>query len=256
LPLIPGLAASSPVFEGKYSGYKNSRLTFYGQNQDIIPEISGDIIPENISSIKEYNEIILDKMYQAISPYDPQEILQEEWLNSRGAIARFDRSAIEIRIIDSQECPLADEVVLLAISRLIQFIFSSEVGNEELVKNFPQDKLIDLYNACVKDGENAGISDPGMLAIFQLFLNLSKPVSVKEFWIKIFEKMFSLSELKKYEGFFSVFKKEGALASRISGSIGKNISHEKIVTVYKRLAKSLQENEIFSTRYSDERNCI
>ncbi|HAL85576.1 MAG TPA: hypothetical protein DCM31_01010, partial [Deferribacteraceae bacterium] len=37
-------------------------------------------------------------MYRDIAPYDPECILQEEWLNSRGAIARFDRKAIEIRL--------------------------------------------------------------------------------------------------------------------------------------------------------------
>ena len=37
-------------------------------------------------------------------------------MNSRGAIARFDRNAIEIRVIDVQECPKAD----LAIAIFIQ----------------------------------------------------------------------------------------------------------------------------------------
>ena len=44
-------------------------------------------------------------MYRAIDPLDTEGILQEEWLNSRAAIARFDRGAIEIRCMDTQECP-------------------------------------------------------------------------------------------------------------------------------------------------------
>jgi hypothetical protein len=32
-------------------------------------------------------------------------VLRHEWVNARGAIARFDRSAIEIRVLDVAECP-------------------------------------------------------------------------------------------------------------------------------------------------------
>jgi glutamate---cysteine ligase / carboxylate-amine ligase len=38
----------------------------------------------------------------------PDGVLNPLFLNSRGAIARFDRNAIEIRTIDIQECPAAD----------------------------------------------------------------------------------------------------------------------------------------------------
>ena len=40
-------------------------------------------------------------MYRQIAPLDPDHVVQYEWLNSRGAIARFDRNAIEIRVIDT-----------------------------------------------------------------------------------------------------------------------------------------------------------
>ena len=47
-------------------------------------------------------------MYDDIAPLDPDAVLQHEWLNARGAIARFDRNTIELRVLDVQECPRAD----------------------------------------------------------------------------------------------------------------------------------------------------
>ena len=63
-------------------------------------------------------------MYRDIAPLDPEGLLQDEFLNARGAIARFDRSTIEIRVLDTQECPSADlalaAVVVAALKGLVE----------------------------------------------------------------------------------------------------------------------------------------
>src|SRR5690606_25183589 len=46
LPLLPGLAASSPVQEGRLSGFLDTRLEHYRQNQKRLPSITGQVIPE------------------------------------------------------------------------------------------------------------------------------------------------------------------------------------------------------------------
>src|SRR4029078_8648779 len=50
LPLLPALCASSPILGGKYSGYLDTRLTYYKTNQSRIPSITGQVIPEAIFS--------------------------------------------------------------------------------------------------------------------------------------------------------------------------------------------------------------
>ena len=40
LPLLPALAASTPFLDGQYAGFKDTRLHFYGINQQLIPAIS------------------------------------------------------------------------------------------------------------------------------------------------------------------------------------------------------------------------
>ena len=59
-------------------------------------------------------------MFADIAPYDPAGVLQHEFLNSRGAIARFDRSAIEIRVLDVQECPQADTAIAALMAAVLE----------------------------------------------------------------------------------------------------------------------------------------
>ena len=131
LPLLPALAASSPVWDGKPGAWLDGRLWHYSQNQRKLPEISGPLVPEPVRSETEYRERILDPMYRAIASFDSENLLQEEWLNSRAAIARFDRSAIEIRCLDTQECPLADLAICHFTACLLKFLLAS---NDNLYK--------------------------------------------------------------------------------------------------------------------------
>ena len=52
--------------------------------------------------------LFLNLLKKPLNHYDTKKILDHHFLNSRGAIARFDRNAIEIRLVDIQECPKAD----------------------------------------------------------------------------------------------------------------------------------------------------
>ncbi|MCX6128011.1 MAG: glutamate-cysteine ligase family protein, partial [Proteobacteria bacterium] len=120
LPILPALAASSPVVEGRITQQVDSRLGFYAQNQKKIPAIIGDIIPEAVFSRREYEERILEKISRDISSLDPEGELESEWLNSRGAIARFERNAIEIRVLDIQESLPADFAIISLVISLVK----------------------------------------------------------------------------------------------------------------------------------------
>ena len=43
------------------------------------------VVPEPVTSRQEYHDVILRPIWQAIAPHDPDDLLQQEWLNSRGA---------------------------------------------------------------------------------------------------------------------------------------------------------------------------
>ena len=187
LPLIPAIAASSPYLDGKYTGYRDARINVYRHNQDKVPEITGQVIPEQAYSYDEYNKMIFDKVKKAIAPYDTEHLLNHFFLNSRGAIARFDRGAIEIRLVDIQECPNADiaiaELEIATLKAIVNGKFAgssnaegiSEAANSvphtlkeyrEFLRKFDTTRLAELLNKTVKDAENATIDWPEYLSVF------------------------------------------------------------------------------------------
>jgi gamma-glutamyl:cysteine ligase YbdK (ATP-grasp superfamily) len=195
LPLIPAIAASSPYLDGKYTGYRDARINVYRHNQDKVPEITGQVIPEQAYSYDEYNKMIFDKVKKAIAPYDTEHLLNHFFLNSRGAIARFDRGAIEIRLVDIQECPNADiaiaELEIATLKAIVNGKFAtsrsgntagssnaadiSEAANSvphtlkeyrEFLRNFDTTRLAELLNKTVKDAENASIDWAEYLSVF------------------------------------------------------------------------------------------
>ena len=76
LPIVPAIAASSPVEEGRLTGMLDTRLSHYRKNQRLIPSIAGAVIPEGVLSRSQYEKQILQRIYRDITPHDPQNILQ------------------------------------------------------------------------------------------------------------------------------------------------------------------------------------
>ncbi|MCB1129443.1 MAG: glutamate--cysteine ligase, partial [Verrucomicrobiae bacterium] len=68
LPLLPALAASSPLAWGGPTGFLDTRLEAYLTHQGRVPETMGMIIPDTIASPGEYRDLILGPMYQALAP--------------------------------------------------------------------------------------------------------------------------------------------------------------------------------------------
>ena len=89
--------------------------------------MTGKVIPEQLFTRKEYYDGIFEPINQAIKPFDTEHILDHHFLNSRGAIARFDRGAIEIRVIDIQECPKADVAIAVLIIEALKLLVSEEL---------------------------------------------------------------------------------------------------------------------------------
>lgn len=120
LPYLPALSASSPIYEGRLGPYVDNRLAFYRRNQAGLPQITGQVIPEFMTSYRQYRREILGGIYQALDELPGGEILSHEWVNSRGAILRFDRRAIEIRILDIQECIKMDIAMIVFIRGVLK----------------------------------------------------------------------------------------------------------------------------------------
>jgi carboxylate-amine ligase len=94
-------------------------------------------------------------MYEDIAPLDPAGVLRREWLNSRGAIARFDRNAIEIRVLDTQECVGADLAVAGATFGLARALFDGSWCSLEQQQALSTDALVRIFSGCVRDAGDA-----------------------------------------------------------------------------------------------------
>lgn len=159
LPLLPALAASSPIVEGRDTGYADNRMLVYRGNAARIPELTGALVPEVARSRSDYQARILAPMYAAIAAHDTEGVLQEEWLNSRGAIARFDRDAIEIRVLDTQEHPGADLALLAWITAQLQALVAEQNASLAMADALETARLSSLFDASVRHGDDWLIED-------------------------------------------------------------------------------------------------
>lgn len=239
LPLIPALTASTPFVANKPTDTVDNRLLYYGKNQAMLPCISGKIIPESVSSYQEYQEKILQKMYSAIAPYDKEGILQHEWLNSRGAITRFERNAIEIRIVDSQESPLMDiSCVILIVNALKNILI-----NQLPIKNasFSTEELASIYQSCIDQGSNALIRNTHYLELFGIAPNESEEYSARKVWQQIYTKIKHLIP-EKYHTHINILLNRGNLAERL---LNKYHENKEIDNIYHKLHNCLLNNQTF-----------
>jgi len=241
LPIIPALSASSPVLDGKFTGMLNTRLRYYEKNQAIIPSITAKVIPEPVYTESGYNEHIYQKIMKDVAPYDPDKILEPVWLNSRGAIARFDRGAIEIRIIDIQECPAADLAILSLVIAALEALVEERLLPYKKQKEWDTESLYAIFSRVIVNAEKTLIDDPAYLSIF----GVNKPVAAGDLWKRILELAGPARRLAPWHSELNVILEYGSLATRILKSLGDRYSHENLQNVYRSLSVSLRENKVF-----------
>ena len=166
LPLLPALAASSPVMEGRFTGHLDSRLHVYLTHQARISAAMGEVVPEPVYTRHDYQREIFEPMYRQIRPHDPDGLLQHEFLNARGAIARFDRGAIEIRVLDTQECPAADLAMSLFVVSLVRALTEERWISWDELSSLESPPLLEVLRSTLRDGERSRIEYEPLLRAF------------------------------------------------------------------------------------------
>lgn len=237
LPLIPALAAASPFFEGKANQIKCNRLAVYKNNQAKVPSIAGALIPEPVYSKASYEEQIFKPMFKDIAAYDPDGILQYEWLNSRAAIARFDRNTIEIRIMDNQESPLADLGIIAMITALIYDLINGKYGEMNDFAAMDTQQLAAILHGCISEAEEFIITDQKYLALWGCS---EKELKAKDLLLRLFQQTEQVPE-----------ELRGSLAEQLAmGSLSTRLlkAYEKadLPTIFYKLANCLQTNTLFT----------
>ena len=242
LPLLPGLCASSPILDGKTSGMLDTRLRFYKTNQSKIPVITGKIIPEEVYTRDEYHKTIYQPIAKEIAIHDIENILDPVWVNSRGAIARFDRGSIEIRVMDIQECPAADLAIVNLVVETLQLLVSEKLISLDDQMKMDTHMLAQLFDKTTITGLSSPVEDKSFLSAF----GLDSPVSVKEVWKSILKNIPGTSAYQKAnQTIINTILEQGCLSERILRELGSTSAPEKIESVYKKLSSCLAENKLF-----------
>lgn len=241
LPLIPALSASTPILDGKNTGFLDARLETYRHNQKKIPIIAGKVIPEQIFSKQEYHARIFEPIRKEIAPYDTDNILDQHFLNSRGAIARFDRGAIEIRIIDIQECPLADIAILMLIQECLKALVEERWASLQEQMDWNEDDLANIFLEVIRSGENTVIGNEAYLRLFGLS---ERKLQAKELWMHLLSQV-ETAIAQPYTHALTNMLRSGSLSSRILQTLGKDYRPDAIREVYALLGQCLQQNQQF-----------
>ena len=230
-PYLPAISASSPIVEGKFGEKVDNRLCFYRENQKEVPSITGDVVPEYTSSFAQYRKQIIDVYSQDLAARGVGKLLLgKEWVNSRGAIFRFDRRALEIRVMDEQECVKSDVSLSCFIRALLRGLMKEKAAFA------PHNVLLNDFNSIVNDGLRARLHDNfGILAkeACASLLHIAYENATEE------EKKYLSTVQKRIEkGSLSEIIRE-----RVERKSQKTDLKEAIVHVYLQLAESLIDNQ-------------
>ncbi len=228
---IPAIAASSPIYESDLGPNVDNRLAFYKINQKEAPSITGEVIPEPATSFRMYRKEVIERYSQELAYAGADRtLLFKEWVNSRGVIFRFDRTALEVRVMDEQECIKAD----VALSCFVRATLRGFMNiNAELL---PYSVLVSDFNEAIAKGLEAKVSNPQGPTARQVCQNLLKVA-----WANATE------EEKEYLPLVQKRISEGNLSDIIRKRVFRRAQRtsleEAIIDVYSKLVRCLVNNQ-------------
>ncbi|HSJ82171.1 MAG TPA: glutamate-cysteine ligase family protein [Thiobacillus sp.] len=244
LPILPALAASSPFADGAPGGALDRRMEAYRTAVQRVPSVIGQVIPDTLNSRAEYAAQVLAPLYRDIAPLDPEGVLRHEWLNARGAIPRFERNAIEIRVIDVQECPLADLAIAGAATAVIRALYDDRWSQLVMQQAFGTEALANILLACIRDADQAVIDDAGYLRLLGLS---DRQYRAGELWRHLISRT-ALNRSTFWVETLRVMLDQGPLARRILRAVGPVCSKDRLHAVYLELCDCLEAGKLFVDR--------
>jgi glutamate---cysteine ligase / carboxylate-amine ligase len=238
LPILPAIAASSPYAEGQRAGALDYRLCVYRDNAARVPEITGAIVPERCASRAQYEQTILAPMYRAMGQHDRTGTLCSEWLNARGAIARFERNAVEIRILDTQECPRMDVGLAALVIDLVQAICEGRLGTERS-RTLSTAALAGVLSECIYRADEAQIDNARYLEALGV---ARQRRHVRALWESIAEQLADSGAPRRclWQQPLQHILLRGTLARRLLATVGTAPTRAKLRTAYTALCETLE----------------
>ena len=240
LPLLPALAASSPVMDGRVADAADARLEVYRTNSKRIPSIAGRVIPEPVFTRRDYETGILERIYNDLAPFDADGILRHEWANARGGIARFMRGSIEIRLLDIQECPLADCAMVALVGAAVRACAEERWLDGARQRAVEVEPLHAVLLDTIREAERAVIREPAILRALGLG---GDAMTAGEVWRSLQESL--LPDHPAWTPTLRRMLDAGTLSARILRRLPASPTRDHLRSVYAELARCLEEGRLF-----------
>jgi hypothetical protein len=241
---MPGPTASSPLVEGSINGTADNRLRAYAANCKRIPCITGAVVPEPVFTIGEYRERILAPIRAEIAGLDPEGILASEWVNARGAIARFERMALEIRVLDVQECPAMDLAFAQVVVAAVRALCDETWCDVATLARWDTDTLARYLGAAVASAEKTEIHDARYLDCLGCRTGEAR---IGQIWGVLAERAAAAGALDAAaERALEHYLRAGTLATRIVAALPEQPGRADLERVYRELCECLAAGRPFS----------
>lgn len=242
LPLIPAMSAASPFLDGRRTTALDARLAAYRGNARRIPSVTGLVVPEPSFTREQYEREILGRIYRDLTPHDPQGVLHHEWANARGAIARFDRGTVEVRVIDAQECPSADLAVVAAVTSLVRALTVGPLAERDPALDAGTESLAELLERTTARADEAEVTDPALLRVLGLEEGTR---TAGEAWRTLLDRFPPDDPGREWSGALEVILREGPLARRLIRAVGEDATRARLGEVFGVMCTCLERNEPF-----------
>jgi carboxylate-amine ligase len=244
LPVLPGLAASSPLKDGSLTGILDNRLDVYqGNSARMCHPWPEDVIPE---AGVHGRETIVVRFSNGCTTTSHRSIRMAFCRTSFSILAvRLPGSiegSIEIRVIDIQECPAADLAVLQATVAVLKALCSEKWSTVEAQQAIEVEPLYKILSAAIHDADEAVIDDRDFLSLF----DYHRPdCTVKQLWRHLVDQAPPAMN-QSCVGALEVILSRGPLARRLLGSVSESgADRNNLRRLYANLADCLRSGEMF-----------
>src|SRR6185312_6356213 len=175
-------------------------------------------------------------------PCDPTGILRHEWLNSRGAIPRFERGAIEIRLLDVQECPQADAAIAAAVVAVLRALYEERFTPLAQQQAIATESLHRMLLATTREADDALVDDASYLRA--LGIDAAR-CHAGDAWRALLDACARGDDAAWWRPVVADILAEGPLARRILRAVGGDISRGRLAAVYEALCECLAAGRMF-----------
>ncbi len=242
LPLIPAISAASPFWDGRRGSALDGRLLAYRDNARSVPSVTGLVVPEPALTRAQYEEEILGRIYADLAPHDPAGVLRYEWANARGAIARFDRGTVEVRVIDAQECPSADLAVVAAVTTVVRALALGGLAERDVFADPSTEELASVLERTMVQADRAQVDAPGLLCVLGL---PTTPAPAGDVWRRVLDRFPPDDPLGEWREPLETILTHGPLARRILAASGDEPERSRLREVYLGLCECLDADRPF-----------